>query len=733
LASRKPNKIQLYADLIAQTSISQLYWRARRMVLDELGAKVDLLFPQSITDDAWLVGALRTDVRNLADIRNAGRSRSVENAARALAAHFKSRKFDVYPLCEQRLRDSACLISEEFPHLSRKIRREAEESLEHRFEFEGSGIVDFGRKIDWKSPALRTCEQVYALNRLYHLPNLGRAYLLTGDSRYVAEFDALIAQWLSANEKPYGRPWNVLTTALRLNAWTEAYGCFRTSPGLSDEAHVSMAKAVVSHADFLARSVEYDLANNHLVFEGRTLLSAGTAFPEFRHADKWRTLGVKLLDRELRHQVRPDGCHAEQSTAYHLQVMWEYLYALTVLESSGQDVPPDWREVLSKMADFAVDVLRPDGGVPMIGDSAASDPQTPLAADVLAVASVLLRRPDLQQGRENVTEEAIWLLGARFPEAVIVDGTKIRPRPSVCYPDGGYCVLRGDDQNVGCYAVFDCGPFGLENSPGHGHADALSFEFSAFGKSLLIDPGVYTYEAGRWRDFFRGTGAHNTIVVDGQSQAYLWGAFRVYRPRAAVLNAWKSDGEATFADASYRWTSAGVTHRRVLALIAGRLLLLYDYLDGDGDHEFLLSYHFPPSDVQLLSEHSETALCTSVQQEHGEATGVAVLCRLEEGDTVSLLCGSDQPIQGWVSYEKGKKMEAPVLEVYRCARAPTVFVSLAYPFLGATAPDDLSVQISQQSKAYGSSIAVVADGRRYDISVSTTGPTVRSCVRTLSL
>jgi hypothetical protein len=723
----KPSKLRLYADLIRRTSVSQLYRRARRMVLDTLGRKVGLTFCEPVTEDDRLVAALRSDVNDLESVVRAWKSGGSSDAVSLLASHFKSRECDVYPLCEQRLRESASLISEEFPHLDRKIRREAEGSLEHRFEFEGSGIVDFGRKIDWESPALRTCEQIYALNRLYHMPTLGRAYILTGDSRYVAEFADLIAQWLSANKKPYGRPWNVLTTALRLNAWIEAYGCLRTSTALSDEAHVNMAKAVVSHADFLTRQIEYDLANNHLVFEGRTLVSAGTAFPEFRQAAKWRALGMKLLDRELVHQVRPDGCHAEQSVAYHLQVMWEYLYAWTVLESSVQEVPRSWREVLSKMADFVLDVVRPDGGVPMIGDSASWDPQTPLAADVLAVASVVLCRPDLRQRRENVTEKAVSLLGARAPEAVIADNAERKPRPSVCYPDGGYCVMRSDDQNIGCHAVFDCGPFGLENSPGHGHADALSFEFSAFGRSLLIDPGVYTYEPGRWRDFFRSTRAHNTVVVDGQDQAYLWGAFRVYRPRAAVLNTWESREAVTFADASYRWASAGVTHRRAVALINGRFLLLYDYLDGDGDHEFLLSYHFPPSDAHVVSDHNQTALCTSVQQDHGEAAGVAVLCHLEEGDTVRLLCGSEQPIQGWVSYEKGKKLEAPALEVHRRARVPTAFVSLAYPFLGGAAPDDLSLHVSRESDVYGSLVAVVADGRRYDIFVNTAGLTVNDC------
>lgn len=78
---------------------------------------------------------------------------------------------------------------------------------------------------------------------------------------------------------------------------------------------------------------------NHLLFESRTPLSVGAAFPEFRQARRLRALAMQLLVPELRHQVRPDGCHAGQSIAYYLQVMRKYLCARTVLESPGPEVP----------------------------------------------------------------------------------------------------------------------------------------------------------------------------------------------------------------------------------------------------------------------------------------------------------------------------------------------------------------------------------------------------------
>uniref|UniRef100_UPI00190F100A heparinase II/III domain-containing protein n=1 Tax=Klebsiella pneumoniae TaxID=573 RepID=UPI00190F100A len=66
----------------------------------------------------------------------------------------------------------------------------------------------------------------------------------------------------------------------------------------------------------------------------------------------------------------------------------------------------------------------------------------------------------------------------------------------------------------------DVGPLGCPQSGGHGHADLLSIQCSAFGEPYIIDPGTYCYTpAEEWRDFFRNTTSHSTVIVDGAGQA----------------------------------------------------------------------------------------------------------------------------------------------------------------------------------------------------------------------
>src|SRR5207247_1984020 len=91
------------------------------------------------------------------------------------------------------------------------------------------------------------------------------------------------------------------------------------------------------------------------------------------------------------------------------------------------------------------------------------------------------------------------------------------------------------------HLVFDVGPLGCPINAGHGHADLLSIQCSVFGQPCLVDAGTYGYTAEpRWRDFFRGTAAHSTVVVDGCGQADPAGPFKWdTRPRAR-LHRWLS-------------------------------------------------------------------------------------------------------------------------------------------------------------------------------------------------
>ena len=85
------------------------------------------------------------------------------------------------------------------------------------------------------------------------------------------------------------------------------------------------------------------------------------------------------------------------------------------------------------------------------------------------------------------------------------------------------------------FLIVDAGPVCPDYLPAHAHADMLNYELVIRGRRVIVDSGVYEYQAGAWRDYFRSTRAHNTVEINRENQSEVWSSFRVAR-RARPLN-----------------------------------------------------------------------------------------------------------------------------------------------------------------------------------------------------
>ena len=83
----------------------------------------------------------------------------------------------------------------------------------------------------------------------------------------------------------------------------------------------------------------------------------------------------------------------------------------------------------------------------------------------------------------------------------------------------------------------DCGDIAPDFLVAHGHGDMLSFECSVSGQRLIVDPGVYEYNPGEWRDRTRAAlqPTIRSLWATGE-QCEFFGAFRCgRRARASCL------------------------------------------------------------------------------------------------------------------------------------------------------------------------------------------------------
>jgi hypothetical protein len=144
----------------------------------------------------------------------------------------------------------------------------------------------------------------------------------------------------------------------------------------------------------------------------------------------------------------------------------------------------------------------------------------------------------------------------------------------------------------------------------------LSIVLRSGSADILIDPGTYTYTGEpEWREWFRGTRAHNTVCIDGRDQAVPRGPFRwTDKPEVTILD-WSTSDESDIVVAECRY--AGFIHRRRVEFRKPDVFLITDDLSGPpGLHEVEQMWHLGspearahlvlPDDAELTTSWQST-------------------------------------------------------------------------------------------------------------------------------
>ncbi len=555
----------------------------------------------------------------------------------------------------------------------------AEEVCQRRFRFRGQPPVQFDGRIDWRARPGGNVDWTWDLNRHGYFVTLGRAYWYTGEERFCETFCHVLLDWIAQNATGVTQPatHSVFEVAARLHNWLWAFAHFRAAPTFQRRACIPFLRSLFDQARYLEANLEHHATNNHLLLESWVLAWVGLTFPEFRRASHWRERGLRVFYRQVREQVAPDGVHREQATLYHFIVTQALLSLDLWLAGNGLSLPDDVADHLRRMHTFARAVRKPDGTFPLLGDSARSD--SFLVFDPVAAGEAWLDRGSQIPRTADLDEGGIWLVGP----ALACD---YRQRPfdvgvlaSQAFVSSGHFVMRHGEGEHQSYAHVDCGFFGHEPVPNHGHADALSLVLHAYGHTLLPDAGAYGYYLGLdWRAYFRGTRAHNTVLVDGEDQSELLGIRHVGRVARTALRRWFSSPAFDLVDGShdgYTRLPDPVVHRRVVLFVKGEApyWLVLDHLTGSGTHQVTALFHLAPA----MRWHQDEGGRVHAWLEDGAALHLLP----GQGGRLStqVVCGATQPIQGWVSPESGERLLAPTVCYTWDGPLPLLLATVLFP------------------------------------------------------
>ncbi len=538
-------------------------------------------------------------------------------AAHRAFADLVSKRSSAFPAAGPDLARRVALIRSRFPSAASDAARRADRILAGRYDLLGYPDLAVGRSPVWDTdpvhgrrapsafwadvpfldPASGDHKIIWELNRHQHWLALGRAYLLTGDRRYYVEFVAQLESWLASNPPLVGPNWaSMLELGFRSLSWLWALHFFAPAaagdPNGAPAWSIHLLAALDSQLAHVERNLSrYFSPNTHLTGEALALYVCGMTLSDLPGSRRRASVGRAVLLDEAGRQVRPDGGHAELSAHYHRYSTDFYLLAFAVARAAGDDSASAFKRAARRQAEYLRTMADDRGRLPLLGDDDGGTlfpicGREPVdCRDTLATAAVLLDIPELAVS--DAPEETIWWCG----DAVARLRPPVRPSwPSRALPDSGYLVARTTDGDL---LILDAGPHGYLNG-GHAHADALSVVLTIQGQPLLVDGGTATYTMdAATRDRFRSSAMHNTVVVNGRSQAEPDGPFHWKGTADARPSIWRFAQRADYLEGRHA-AYAPLTHVRQVLAVAGLGWFFVDHLLGTGTVRAEAFWHLHP-------------------------------------------------------------------------------------------------------------------------------------------
>jgi len=534
---------------------------------------------------------------------------------------------------------------------------EADLACEQKLRLADGTTVDLGPH--WNHFALWPERGGVGLTRAGLRKVLAEAYRRTGNEKYAKAFNDMLTQFFIHYPSPIragvfkpnetipaalppgiagGSMWSGLAIGARMGHGFAFYAPFVNSPHFSLDVRAAFIVNLGEMAEVLERMYA---GSNWETQVAEALLDFGLTYPEFKGAKAWVQKGLRTIVENAFSTVRPDGVLQEPSIGYHCLVMRRYAGIIEReqdLQKLGLKVPKELREITERMFEFVMYSVLPDGTLPIWGD--ANPPTKP---DDLEWGARLFKRDDF----------LFVATGGR-------KGTQPKFK-SIGFPHGGFYYMRTGWQPDAHYMGIRCGSHGS-----HGHLDALSIIVCAYGRLVLIDPGVYIYGTPEAQEL-TATKSHNTVTVDNRNTTY------------GKTDAWVVSERFDFFaghNEGYQGLEKVRHYRRIWFLkpLASHssLWVGFDDIIGEGEHEAQLWFRFAP-----LTVHQD-AIPLRVW-----ASGVdgCLLLQVLERNHVKVELGEGIAATDW-----SKLVKVPVACFRQQGNLPFAFTWLLVPFQGDTPP-----------------------------------------------
>ena len=439
------------------------------------------------------------------------------------------------------------------------------------------------------------------------------AYGLTGREEFFAMAREVIAGF-AEHEKTAWLPedflWDDHAIAARVPVLIKFWRVYRMRPDFDPGVARIVLQLLARSGQLLGKPSHYTFRTNHGVMQNVGLLHLCIAFPGIPGAHGWCKTALDRLHEQMKYFVNVEGVVLEHSAGYHafgMELLGMILRCLTLLD---RPIPADWADKYWKARAYYGDLRRPDGTLPMYGDT-GSDASVPL----VTAPDTTGRTAALQHARDWRPVRSFTL----FPVA----GHAIWWRGLESWPDPHDLA-----QTVATWASF----------PGHGHklADEMSVVLWSGGQTWVTNSGYWPY--GLWgREHAEGWEGANAPHLSGESRN---------SARTAELLGYGDNGRVTVLDLRRRGP-IGYAARRQLVQLGSELWLVLDQILDQTPRRSITLWTVDPA-LAVVQESSENVFRL---KSRGNGPTMSAYFLASEGTEIKTFRGSREPFAGWVVTE----------------------------------------------------------------------------------
>ena len=524
-----------------------------------------------------------------------------------------------------------------------EILKKAQEAMDGMLVLNGTGPQPYyvGKPPRWHENPFGVGGYTWTMSRLMYMTGLCKAYLITGNADYMEKVITDLTDWLEKAPAPpvpvdeesamvyHGiHHWRMLEVGFRtvytfpiLLPVLEVYGA-------PEELMEQLRICIHQHGERIYAGSHYlwpGKDHNHYLMEMVGLLGAAALNPSDPEAAVWAGHAIKEVEECCFRQISEAGGQIEGAVTYHNDCRVHFCMAVYKARSLGMDFSRECLERIKKGIDFSVYTLRPDGRGVTIGDS---DPDK-VAVDCAVLGYLLfedcrwIRAVGQLVPVREIREAALGAWG--FPHiGALLNLLKQQKDVENEFPLENYqdhiqqYYARTSWDKEALSLVFIC------RSPVHygchGHIDPLSFDFTAYGKPLLVDPGRYTYKDGEDRHLYKSSAVHNMPTLNGRDAFEYISTFVFGKQQpGAITKVVNTDRIKSAAGYHDNYAPARLT--RIIGIIDGRFLLIVDtFLHGEGETAQIF-FHLNSTNVKgengivrTADEDVNLLLCSTISQ-----------------------------------------------------------------------------------------------------------------------